>query len=221
VRPGRLIDWGVVEYAAARELQLEIVGARQRGETPDTLALLEHPHVITLGRTRGAPANVLAPGDVPVIETERGGDVTYHGPGQLVGYPIVLLGEDERDLHRFLRNLEEGMIRALAELGIASGRRAGATGVWVGESKIASIGISCRRWVTFHGLALNVATDLAYFSRINPCGFNATVMTSVAALLGRPVGVVEVKPILARHLGATLGRDFRAEPVGYALEGSR
>src|SRR5262249_62223351 len=123
------------------------------------------------------------------------------------GYPIVQLGEGERDLHRFLRNLEEGMIRALAAFGVTAGRRAGATGVWVGELKIASIGISCRKWVTFHGLALNVTTDLAEFTRINPCGFDAGVMTSLARLVDG-ITVTEVKPVLARELGVALGRDF-------------
>ncbi len=203
----RLLDWGVVEYGAARERQLELVAARQRGEAPDTLALLEHPHVITVGRTRAAMANVLAAGDVPVIETERGGDVTYHGPGQIVGYPIVQLVEGERDLHKFLRNLEEGMIRTLAAFGVAAGRRAGATGVWVGDSKIASIGISCRKWVTFHGLALNVTTDLAQFTRINPCGFDASVMTSLARHVDG-VTAADVRPVLGRELGVALGRDF-------------
>jgi lipoate-protein ligase B len=205
---GHLVDWGVVEYAAARERQLGLLGARQRGEAPDTLIFLEHPHVITLGRARGSAANVVAAGDVPVVETERGGDVTYHGPGQIVGYPIVELGEGEKDLHRFLRNLEEGMIRALATFGVTAGRKAGATGVWVGEAKIASIGIACRRWITFHGLALNVATDLGYFRRINPCGFDAGVMTSLASLLGQPIAPSDVKPVLAREIGAALGREF-------------
>ncbi len=203
-----LVDLGVEELGRARDLQLEIVAARQRGEGEDTLVLVEHPHVITIGRTRGAPANVLAAGDVPVVEIERGGDVTYHGPGQLVAYPIVRLEDGERDLHRFLRNLEEGVIRALADVGLVAGRRAGATGVWVGDKKIASIGIACRRWVTFHGLALNVATDLAYFARIHPCGFDSSVMTSASALLGRVVSVGEVKPLLARRLGEALGRRF-------------
>jgi lipoate-protein ligase B len=204
----RVVDWGVVEYAEARERQLEVLAARQRGEAPDTLIFLEHPHVITLGRTRGAAANVLLAGDVPVIETERGGDVTYHGPGQIVGYPVVQLGDGEKDLHRFLRNLEEGMIRTLAEYGVTAGRKAGATGVWVGQAKIASIGIACRKWITFHGLALNVATDLSYFARINPCGFDASVMTSLAKLVGQPVSPSDVKPVLARELGAALGRTF-------------
>ena len=211
-----VIDLGLADYGATWQRQLELVAARQRGEVPDTLLLVEHPHVITLGRAQKAKANVVAPGDVPVIEIERGGDVTYHGPGQLVAYPILQLGEGERDLHRYLRNLEEAMIRALADVGVAGAtRRPGATGVWVGAGadgqpvrKIASIGIACRKWVTFHGLALNVATELAYFARINPCGFDATVMTSASAEAGRAISVAEMKPVLAARLCETLGREL-------------
>lgn len=209
--PGRLLDLGRAEFRATWDRQLELVAARQRGEAPDTLILVEHPHVYTLGRSQRARQNVLAPGDVPVVEIERGGDVTYHGPGQLVAYPIVQLGEGERDLHRFLRALEEAIVRTVEDLGVAgAGRREGATGVWIrGERKVASIGIACRRWVTFHGLALNVTTDLAYFRRINPCGFDAEVMTSLREL-GAPAGIADVKPLLARRLGAALGREFAA-----------
>jgi len=186
----------------------------QRGEQRDALMLVEHPHVITVGRRQGALANLLRPGDVEVVEVERGGDVTYHGPGQVVAYPILLLREGERDLHRFLRNLEEGMIRALARFEIEAGREPGKTGVWVagGARKIASIGIACRKWVTFHGLALNVSTDLAYFARIQPCGFDARVMTSMSAELGREVAMEPVVAALVEELGAALGRRFLATP---------
>jgi lipoyl(octanoyl) transferase len=207
MKPGQVLDLGRLDYAAAYERQLALVAERQRGEGLDTLILVEHPHVITLGRTRGARANVLAAGDVPVVEIERGGDATYHGPGQLVAYPIVRLDDEERDLHRFLRALEEGMIRALAELGVTAGRRPGATGVWVGDRKIASIGIACRRWVTFHGVALNVSTDLSYFTRINPCGFDATVMTSLEAL-GVATPLPAVKAPFTHHVGKALGRQW-------------
>jgi lipoyl(octanoyl) transferase len=197
-------------YREAHARQLDWVAARQRGERPDALMLVEHPHVITVGRRLGALANLLRPGDVEVVEVERGGDVTYHGPGQIVAYPILALGEGERDLHRFLRNLEEGMIRALAESGIEAGREPGKTGVWVGGGarKIASIGIACRKWVTFHGLALNVNTDLGYFARIQPCGFDARVMTSMDAELRREVAMGPVKAALAASLGDCLGRVF-------------
>jgi lipoyl(octanoyl) transferase len=202
----KIEDLGVEEYRVTWERQLALVEARQRGEVEDTLLLVEHPHVITLGRRQGARAHVLAAGDVPVVEIERGGDATYHGPGQLVAYPIVQLVEGERDLHRFLRNLEEAAIGAVGELGVAgAGRREGATGVWIEERKIASIGIACRRWVTFHGIALNVRTDLAYFARIQPCGFAPEVMTSVAAL-GGDGDMTRAKAVFARRLLAALGR---------------
>jgi lipoyl(octanoyl) transferase len=208
----RLEDLGRLDYRSAWQRQLAAVEARKHDACADTLLLVEHPHVITLGRAQQALANVLAPGEVEVISVERGGDVTYHGPGQLVAYPIVKLGEGERDLHRFLRNLEEGMIRTLARHGIDAGRQAGKTGVWIDDRKIASIGIACRRWVTFHGLALNVTTDLGYFHRINPCGFQADIMTSMARETGRDhLDMNQVKAELAADLGAALGREFVAD----------
>jgi lipoate-protein ligase B len=206
-----VLDLGRTSYREAHVRQLAMVGERQRGERRDALVLVEHPHVITVGRTRGALAHILGAGDVEVVEVERGGDVTYHGPGQIVAYPILLLEEGERDLHRFLRNLEEGMIRTLARWDIAADREPGKTGVWLqGQRKIASIGIACRKWVTFHGLALNVTTDLSYFARIQPCGFDAAVMTSMAHELGRDIALADVKAALVDELGAALSRSFRA-----------
>jgi lipoyl(octanoyl) transferase len=211
VIPARLLDLGRADYHDVWKRQLELLQLRQADKVPDTLVLVEHEPVITLGRSQKARANVLLAGDVPVVEIERGGDVTFHGPGQLVAYPIVKLHEAERDLHRFLRQLEEGVLRTLGELGIVARRQAGKTGVWIGEDphpkKIASIGIACRKWVIFHGLALNVSTELAEFARIHPCGFDARVMTSVQAQ-GVEVGVAAVKPRLTRHLGDVLGRRF-------------
>lgn len=207
-RSAQLIDLGRLEYTAARDAQLSRVEARKRDQCEDALIMVEHPHVITLGRSKQALANVLAPGGVQVVEVERGGDVTYHGPGQIVAYPIVLLREGERDLHRFLRNMEEGIMRTLARYGLQAGREQGKTGVWIQGRKIASIGIACRRWVIFHGLALNVSTDLAYFHRINPCGFSADIMTSMEVELDGAVDMAEVKAFLAEDLGATLGRRF-------------
>lgn len=203
----QIIDLGMLDYRTARERQLQRVDLRKQHECEDAFVMVEHPHVFTLGRSRRALANVLAPGDVEVIEVERGGDVTYHGPGQLVVYPILMLGEGERDLHRFLRNLERGVIDTLARYGIQAGRVEGKTGVWTGAHKITSIGIACRRWVTFHGLALNVNTDLSYFHRINPCGFQAGVMTSMAAHLDRELDMSEVKAFLVQDLGNALGRN--------------
>jgi len=209
--PARLVDLGRLGYRDAWQRQLDAVAARQRGEGGDTLFLVEHPPVITLGRSRAARGNVLSPAGIEVVEIERGGDVTWHGPGQLVAYPVVLLGDGERDLHRFLRNLEEAIILTAAELGLTgAGRETGKTGVWIDGRKLASIGIACRRWVTFHGLALNVDPDLAEFRRINPCGFDASVMTSLAAELGTAPALDAVKASLAGHLGATLGRRFAA-----------
>ena len=204
-----VVDLGVRPYREVWDEQLRLVEARQRDEVPDTLLVVEHPHVFTLGRRREAAANVLAPGDVEVIEIERGGDVTYHGPGQLVAYPILLLGDGERDLHAYLRNLEEAAIQTCARFGIEAGREDGKTGAWSGGKKLCSIGIACRKWVTFHGLALNVATDLAYFARINPCGFASSVMTSMAQLApGTTVGAV--KPVLIAELATALTRPTAA-----------
>lgn len=205
-----IVDLGVLGYREARARQLAHVDLRKVGHGVDTFFLVEHPHVITLGRSRAARDNVLVPGDVDVVEIERGGDVTYHGPGQLVVYPICALAEGERDLHKFLRNLERAIIDTCAAFDITAGRVEGATGVWTGGGarKIASIGIACRRWVTFHGLALNVTTDLSYFARINPCGFEASVMTSMARELGTNVDMNAVKAQLGRDLAAALGRDL-------------
>jgi lipoyl(octanoyl) transferase len=202
-----VVDLGICGYREAWERQLALVEGRKDGGGVDTLLLVEHPHVITVGRSQKALANVVAADDVEVISVERGGDVTYHGPGQLVAYPIVLVREGERDLHRYLRNLEEAVIRTCAAFGVDGGREPGKTGVWLGpEKKICSIGVACRRWVTFHGLALNVTTDLSYFFRINPCGFASSVMTSMADELGAGVAMIDVKRRLAVELANTLGR---------------
>ena len=207
--PWQVLDLGAADYRDVWRKQLELVEARQIGHAPDTLIVVEHPHVFTLGRRRDAQQNVLAPGDVPVIEIERGGDVTYHGPGQLVAYPIVLLEGEERDLHKFLRNLEEAVIRTCARVGVTADREPGKTGVWtttpLGRKKLCSMGIACRKWVTFHGLALNVTTDLSYFARINPCGFEASVMTALDKLVG-DIDLARVQAALVEELGAALDR---------------
>jgi len=207
---GKLLDLGRRDYQEAWEIQKRLVAERQAGAGEDTLILVEHPDVVTLGRRKSARENVLTD-EIPVVEVERGGDATYHGPGQLVGYPILFLDGDERDLHKFLRAIEEGLIAACGALGLAAGRKAGWTGVWLdgGARKVASIGIAVRRWVTFHGFALNVATDLARFRAINPCGLDAGVMTSLAEALDREISVEEVKPLVARAIGRALGRNFR------------
>ena len=194
-------------------MQRELLGARQRGEIPDTLVFVEHPHVITLGRGTHRE-NLLAVAGIPVFEIERGGDVTYHGPGQLVGYPIFLLREDERDLRQYLRNLEEGLIRGIAPFGVTGTRNPGWTGVWTDDArtgdkrKLASIGVAVKKWVTMHGFALNVSTDLARFAAINPCGLEATVMASVASVLERPVEMEAVKDRARAHFSEVFGRVF-------------
>lgn len=194
------------------DLQHALVAAIGAGEAPDTLLLVEHEPVITLGRRRGAAANVLDAGGLPVVETERGGDVTYHGPGQLVGYPLIALGEGERDLHAYLRRLEEVLIGVLAARGLAAGRLAGQTGVWVQDRKLASVGVAVRRWVTYHGFALNVSTDLAPFRRMNPCGLPASVMATMADLMPGPAPTVEE---VARDVATAFPTEFRRT----ALEG--
>jgi lipoyl(octanoyl) transferase len=206
----RVVDLGTASYRDVWARQLELVEQRKNDDVPDTLIVVEHPHVFTLGRRRESRGNVLAAGDVEVIEIERGGDVTYHGPGQLVAYPIVLLRDNERDLHKFLRNLEEAVIRTCARFDVVADREVGKTGVWTGDGydrkKLCSMGIACRKWVTFHGLALNVTTDLAYFARINPCGFESRIMSSLADRLGRDVDIAAAKRALIDELGDVLGR---------------
>jgi len=221
MRAWSVVDLGTEPFRETWARQLALVEQRQRETAPDTLLLVEHPHVFTLGRKREAEANVLVPGDVEVIGIERGGDVTYHGPGQIVAYPIVLLLADERDLHRYLRNLEEAVIATCARFGLTTDREPGKTGVWMTTAtglrrKLCSMGIACRKWVTFHGLALNVTPDLGYFRRINPCGFEASVMTSMAEQLEAAVDLAEVRGVLADELGRTLGRS-----VDQALRASR
>jgi len=181
---------GLVDYAAALELQNAAVAARMRDEIGDTLLLLEHPHVYTLGRGADASYIIDAVPDVPIYRVGRGGQVTYHGPGQLIGYPIVKLSGVRRDVSRYLRKLEQALIDGLGQFGIEACRREGMTGVWAGPCKIGSIGVGIRRWVTLHGFALNVTTDLAYFDAIVPCGIEDCRMTSIAAL-GQPQVTVE------------------------------
>jgi lipoate-protein ligase B len=207
--PARLMDLGTREFGEVWALQRELVAQRQRDEIPDTLILVEHPHVITLGRGTHKE-NLLATGDTPTFEIERGGDVTYHGPGQLVGYPIFLLRQPERDLHVYLRNLEEALIRTVSRFGIPGARKEGWTGVWTAaaDRKLASIGVAVKRWVTLHGFALNVSTDLTRFAAINPCGLEATTMGSMQSVLDRPVSFTEVKTAARDEMGAVFGRTF-------------
>ena len=198
---------GRVPYAEGLELQQRLVVDRQAGRIPDQLLLLEHDPVFTLGRN-ARPANLLFSEDAlrergfEVHETGRGGDVTYHGPGQVVGYPILDLGPDRRDVHRYVRDLEEVMIRTCADFGVAAGRVAGLTGTWAGTDKIGAIGVRISRWVTSHGFALNVSNDLAAFDLIVPCGIRDRGVTSLERLRGRPVPLDDVMDSLARQFAA-------------------
>jgi lipoyl(octanoyl) transferase len=207
----RLLDvrrLGVVPYGEALELQRALVEDRRAGRIPDTLLLLQHPHVLTLGvRGDGGRSHILASGDdlssrgVTVHETGRGGDITYHGPGQLVGYPIIDLKPDRCDVHRYVRDLEDVLIRTAADYGVVAGRIDGLTGVWVANEKLAAIGVRIARWVTSHGFALNVSTDLDCFSMIVPCGIADRGVTSLERLLGRAVELEAVADRLATHFG--------------------
>jgi lipoyl(octanoyl) transferase len=187
---------GTVPYAEGLELQQALVEDRRTGRIPDTLLLLEHPPVITLGvKLAAARSHVLASADdltargVAVVETGRGGDVTYHGPGQLVAYPILDLRPDRCDVHRYVRDLEEVMIRVCAAFGVNAGRIPGLSGAWVGDGKIGAVGVRISRWITSHGVAFNVATDLSHFDLIVPCGIIDKRVTSLAREIGRDVAV--------------------------------
>jgi len=204
---------GRVPYADALALQRALVDDRRAGRVDDVLLFVEHPHVLTLG-VRGdggrghilAPADVLASRGVEVHETGRGGDITYHGPGQIVGYPIVDLQPDRCDVHRYVRDLEDVLIRTAADYGVSAHRVDGLTGVWVGEEKLAAIGIRIGRWITSHGFALNVTTDLSYFDLIVPCGISDRGVTSLARLLGRAVDREDVENRIGRHFCEVFGR---------------
>jgi len=194
-----LLDLGLRDYSEVLRLQRELVQSRAQKAIPDTLILVEHPHVYTVGKAmQGDVPNHVE--DVPVIRIERGGQWTYHGPGQLVGYPILDLDARQRDIHRFLRNIEDTIIATIGEFGITGGLGE-QTGVWVGQRKIASIGAAIRNWVTFHGFALNVNTDMSYFHKISPCGFTGSTMTSIQIELGHEVDFHEVKERLLREFG--------------------
>jgi lipoyl(octanoyl) transferase len=189
-----------VAYGDALDLQQSLVTKRKSGAIPDQLLLLEHPPVITLGvKARNDRSHILATADelategVEVFESGRGGDVTYHGPGQLVGYPILDLRPDRCDVHRYVRDLEEVLIRAVRRYGIESTRSAGLTGTWVGTQKIAAIGVRIARWVTSHGFALNVSTNLAHFGLIVPCGLSDKGVTSIEQLASGPVTMASVQ----------------------------
>ncbi len=208
---------GVVSYAEALAMQRALVEDRKAGRTADVLLLLEHPHVITLGVKSDsarshivASPEVLAARGVDVHETGRGGDVTYHGPGQLVGYPVIDLKPDRCDVHAYVRDLEELMIRACADFGVTARRVSGLSGAWVdtprGPEKIGAIGVRISRWVTSHGFAFNVNTDLDFFRLIVPCGIAGHGVTSLEALLGRSISLAAVEEVLVEHFAHVFGR---------------
>jgi lipoyl(octanoyl) transferase len=211
---------GSVAYERGVELQDRLVAARRAGQIPDQFLLLEHPHVITLGSSSN-PRHVLLDDaerrllGLSLHRSGRGGDVTYHGPGQLVGYPILDLKPDRKDVHRYIRDLEEALIRALATFGVEATRVPALTGVWVGGDKLAAIGVRVSSgWITSHGFALNVNTDLAFFDAIIPCGIRGHGVTSLARLLGEAVDVREVEVRVVEALCGVFGRVARfARPL--------
>lgn len=198
MRPLEVQHLGLMPYADALRLQASLVAQRRAAEIPDQLLLLEHPHVITLGTASSTDHILVSDEDrallgIELFETGRGGDVTYHGPGQLVGYPIFDLKPDRCDLHRYVRDIEEALIRALHRFDLHCGRKEGLTGVWFGDEKIAAIGVRVSSgWITSHGFALNVNTDLQFFDSIVPCGIREHGVTSVSRLLARDVSIVDV-----------------------------
>jgi lipoyl(octanoyl) transferase len=222
-----IVDLGLIGYAEAWTLQKRVVAARKAGAIKDMLLLCEHPHVITLGRNGKrehllASEHVLRQKGVAFHATDRGGDITYHGPGQIVGYPILNLSEIRRDVVWYVRMLEEAMIRATAEFGVAAERVAGKTGIWVqaggGEEKLAAIGVHISRWVTSHGFAYNLSTDLRYFDLIVPCGIADCKATSLERLLMHSVKREEIAPRIAKHLGEVFGLELKKTSRAELLE---
>lgn len=214
---GQLLDvrrLGRTKYDDAYRLQQELVAARIDGKLPDTLVLTEHDPVITLGR--GSKREDVEGVSLPVFEIERGGEATWHGPGQVVAYPIVQLPEGRRDLHRYLRDLEEVVIRVLGEFEVEGRREEGKTGVWIGAKKVCSIGVAVRRWVTFHGLALNVHNDAQAFLGFQPCGLDPQVMTRLADHAQLPPANILIEVLLIKHFVDVFGFELppppRAEP---------
>ena len=207
---------GLVPYAEGLELQRVLVEDRKADRVPDTLLLLQHPHVVTIGVKKDGRSHIIATPEqlsargVEVFETGRGGDVTYHGPGQLVGYPILDLHPDRRDVHRYVRDLEEVMIRVCAGYGLTADRIQGFSGAWIGDEKIGAVGVRISRWVTSHGFAFNVATDVEFFNLIVPCGIADRGVTSLAAQLSRVPEMREVEDRFEEHFASVFDRQFEA-----------
>jgi lipoyl(octanoyl) transferase len=214
MRPLEVRRLGLVPYAEALSLQRALVEERRAGRVPDLLLLLQHPPVITLGVSGdGGRSHVLAGPErlrelgIEIHEAGRGGDVTYHGPGQIVGYPILDLRPNRCDVHRYVRDVEEVMIRVCADYGVEAGRLTGLTGTWVGAEKVGAIGIRISRWITSHGFAFNVRPDLEHFTLIVPCGIGDRGVTSLERATGRSIDLPEVEDRLVRHFGDVFERE--------------
>jgi lipoate-protein ligase B len=211
------VDLGRSDYKETWDLQKKLVGMRHKAEIPDLLLFTEHNPVITMGRA-SSPGNILCSAEelkkrnVGLYEIERGGDVTFHGPGQMVVYPIIDLNRHGRDLHKYLRNLEKVIIMVLEKHGIDASTKEGLTGVWSGDRKLAAIGVAVSRWITYHGLALNVNTDLDYFKLINPCGITQYAVGSMKSALGREIRMSDIRKDIEGSFGAVF--NCRVEPVG-------
>jgi lipoyl(octanoyl) transferase len=221
-RPLRVRRLGLVPYGEALALQQQLVEQRKAGTIPDTLLLLQHPHVLTLGvKGDGGRSHILATDQrlaelaVEVVETGRGGDVTYHGPGQIVGYPVIDLSPDRKDVHKYVRDLEEVMIRVCADYGVEAGRVPGLTGTWIPSraAKIGAIGVRISRWVTSHGFAFNVNTGLEYFRLIVPCGIADRGVISLKQLLGRDLDLADVEARFVHHMVGVFERQALEDPV--------
>lgn len=216
-----LANYASLAYDEALNLQKRVLAAKIAGDFPDTLFLLEHPPVITLGR-RGKEENILAPREtlqkemIQVVHVERGGDVTYHGPGQIVGYPVFALANYGKDLSHFVFSIEEVLIRVCREFGIDTGRRPINRGVWVGDKKIASIGLAIRRWISFHGFAFNRAPNMDHFRLISPCGLSGVEMTSVGEILGQTVRPTILRKRICQHFEEVF--HIRLRPVDLVQE---
>ena len=200
----KIIEHGVVPYESAWQQQRELHSSRLAGEIEDTLVLLEHPPVYTLGKNVGKE-NLLDPMDAEVIQSDRGGDITWHGPGQIVGYPIFNLEDHKKSVSWYMRSLEDVIIKTLAHFDISSDRIKGMTGVWVGDGKVCAMGVRLSRWVTMHGFALNVAPNMSYFGGMIPCGIQGKRVVSMKELLGRDISIEEVTPHIITSFQAVFG----------------
>jgi lipoic acid synthetase len=213
-----LLNLGLEPYSRAIDLQHRLVAARREGQIGDVLILLEHPPVITLGR-RGDKRNIVASGEllarlgIEVHRVERGGDVTYHGPGQLVGYPILDLRGHRQDVGWYMHSLEEVLIRALSDFGVEAGRMEGRIGVWIGDKNIAALGARIEEWIAYHGFALNVSLDLSHFDLIIPCGYRGMGVTSIEEVLGEAPEMSEVRKSVAQRFGQVFGVEIREAAV--------